>query len=89
MLKTLFVRNLAWAATDDDLHEAFETKASVANARVAFDKETGKTRGYGFVDVEIADQTALEALIAQTDGMEICGRPVNVMESRKPPRSRQ
>lgn len=79
MRKTLYVGNLPWAATDDDLARAFSQYAEVASARVVRDRETGKSRGFGFVEVNAEQaQAAIEAL----NGAQWAGRSLTVNEAQ-------
>ena len=81
----IYVGNLSYDATDDDLREAFESYGTVDTANVIRDHYSGRSRGFGFV--EMPDQTEAEAAIAGLDGQEIVGRPVKVNEARpRPPR---
>ena len=81
----IYVGNLSYDATDDDLREAFENHGMVDTANVIRDHYSGRSRGFGFV--EMPDQTEAEAAIAGLDGQEIAGRPVKVNEARpRPPR---
>ncbi|KAL8048302.1 hypothetical protein ABFX02_07G055200 [Erythranthe guttata] len=72
----LFVGNLSWTVTSEMLTQAFQEYGYVAGARVLYDGETGKSRGYGFVcyDTEAEMETALKAL----DGVELEGRALRV-----------
>lgn len=77
--KTLFVGNLPWSATDDDLSQVFSQHARVISARIVTDRETGRSRGFGFVEVEDdGAQTAVDAL----NGYMLGGRPITVNEAR-------
>ncbi|MFZ5827465.1 MAG: RNA recognition motif domain-containing protein [Bacillota bacterium] len=79
MAKTLYVGNLPWAATDDDLMRAFSQYGEVTSARVVYDRETGKSRGFGFVEMGDADaQAAADAL----NGAEWAGRMLTVNEAQ-------
>ena len=81
----IYVGNLSYDATDDDLREAFESYGTVDTANVIRDHYSGRSRGFGFV--EMPDQAEAEAAIAGLDGQEIVGRPVKVNEARpRPPR---
>lgn len=82
MAKVLYVGNLPWAATDEDLARAFGQYAEVASARVVRDRETGKSRGFGFVEVR-DDQ--VQAAIQALNGAEWAGRALTVNEAQ--PRS--
>jgi RNA recognition motif-containing protein len=81
----IYVGNLSYDATDDHLREAFEGYGTVDTANVIRDQYSGRSRGFGFV--EMPDQTEAGAAIAGLDGQEIAGRPVKVNEARpRPPR---
>lgn len=84
MTKTLYFGNLPWAATSEDLTNAVSQYAEVISSRIATDRETGRSRGFGFVEVP-ADkaQTVIDAL----NGAEWGGRPLTVNEAR--PREEQ
>ncbi|HWH68663.1 MAG TPA: hypothetical protein VNT26_04725 [Candidatus Sulfotelmatobacter sp.] len=79
MTKTLYFGNLPWAASDADLTNAVAPLAEVISARIAVDRETGRSRGFGFVEVP-ADKA--EAVIAQLNGAMWGGRPLTVNEAR-------
>ena len=57
-MKSIFVGNLPWSATDAELTEKFSQFGNVISARIVNDRETGKSRGFGFVDMEDADAAA-------------------------------
>ena len=81
---TLYVGNLPWSLTEDELAEAFTSVAQVQAARIITDRETGRSRGFGFVDLNDEDAaTAIQAM----DGYELKGRKLIVNEAR--PRARQ
>lgn len=78
---SIFVGNLPWACTDSDLSELFSQYGEVKRAKIVVDRETNRSRGFGFVDMEEADaQKAIEAWNGQMYG----GRPltVNLAQSR-------
>lgn len=80
-MKKLFVGGLAWATGDDGLRAAFEQYGEVSDARVITDRETGRSRGFGFVTFENpadADRAAEEM-----DGSELDGRRIAVNEARE------
>ncbi|MGE5675856.1 MAG: RNA recognition motif domain-containing protein [Mycobacterium leprae] len=79
MTKTLYFGNLPWAVTNEDLTNAVAQHAEVISARIATDRETGRSRGFGFVEVP-AD--AADAVIAALNGAEWEGRPLTVNEAR-------
>lgn len=77
--KTLYVGNLPWATTEDDLSQAFSAHANVKSCRIITDRETGRSRGFGFV--EVADEDA-ERAIAAMNGTVFGGREIIVNEAR-------
>ena len=85
----IYVGNLSYQATDDDLRKAFEVFGQVTSARVIRDKETGRAKGFGFV--EMASEEDGKKAIDGANGKEIAGRPVRVNEARpreeRPPRN--
>ncbi|MEX1281019.1 MAG: RNA-binding protein [Acidimicrobiia bacterium] len=75
----LFVGNLPFTTTDAELHRMFEPYGTVDSARVITDRETGRSRGFGFVEMpDEAANAAIEAL----DGSDIGGRNITVNEAR-------
>jgi cold-inducible RNA-binding protein len=79
----LFVGGLSWGTNDDTLMTAFSQAGTVKSAKVIMDKETGKSRGFGFV--EMGSDEEAQAAIKMFDGQEIDGRKVGVNVAR--PRS--
>ena len=77
-MKKLYVGNLAWGVTDDDLQNMFAEYGSVASAVVITDRETGRSRGFGFVELEDGADQAIEAL----NGQDMQGRPLRVNEAQ-------
>ncbi len=75
----LYVGNLSWGVDDDSLKDFFETYGEVTDARVITDRETGRSRGFGFV--EMPDEAARNA-IAQGDGVELDGRALKINEAK-------
>lgn len=79
MTKTLYFGNLPWAATNEDLSQAVSQYCEVLSARIATDRETGRSRGFGFVEVPAdAAQTVIDAL----NGADWGGRPLTVNEAK-------
>jgi RNA recognition motif-containing protein len=75
----LFVGNLPFSTTDAELHRMFEAYGTVDSARVITDRETGRSRGFGFVEMpDEAANAAIEAL----DGSDVGGRNIKVNEAR-------
>jgi len=79
MSKKLFVGGLAWATNDDGLRQAFEAYGEVTDAKVINDRETGRSRGFGFVT--FADAAAGETAMAEMDGKPLDGRTIRVNEA--------
>ena len=79
MAKTLYFGNLSWSATNEDLSEAVSKHAEVISARIATDRESGRSRGFGFV--EVAEDKA-QAVIDAMNGMEWDGRALTVNEAK-------
>jgi len=79
MAKKLYVGGLAWATTDDSLRDAFSKAGTVVSASVITDRMTGKSRGFGFVEMEDADS---QKAIEMWDGKELDGRRLRVNEAR-------
>ncbi|HLN61847.1 MAG TPA: RNA-binding protein [Symbiobacteriaceae bacterium] len=79
MTKTLYFGNLPWAATNEDLEKAVSQYTECISARIATDRETGRSRGFGFVEVPAdAAQSVIDAL----NGAEWGGRPLTVNEAK-------
>jgi RNA recognition motif-containing protein len=76
----LYVGNLSFRVTSEDLQEHFATAGAVESANVVYDRETGRSRGFGFV--EMADDDAATAAIAQFNGSDYDGRNMVVNEAR-------
>jgi RNA recognition motif-containing protein len=82
LIKTLYVGNLPWSLTQEELLEAFEPHGQIQSARIIMDKETGRSRGFGFV--EIAAEDAERAIEAMNGGL-VGGRPLIVNEAQTKP----
>ncbi|MCB1275695.1 RNA-binding protein [Prosthecobacter sp.] len=84
----LYVSNLSYAMTDEELQGEFAAFGNVSSARVVKDRESGRSRGFGFVEMQVESEalTAINAL----NGKEVGGRPLRVVEARpkedRPPR---
>ena len=85
MAKKLFVGNLSWNISDERLLEAFAQFGEVTEAKVITDRDTGRSRGFGFVT--FADEEAGDKAISAMNGAELDGRPlrVNVAHDRRGP----
>ena len=80
MATKLFVGSLAYAVTDDMLEEFFKQAGNVTSAKVIIDRDTGRSKGFGFVEME-SDEEA-KAAIDQLNGKELEGREIAVNEAR-------
>ncbi len=78
MSKNLYVGNLSFNTTTDDLRQAFESYGTVTSASVITDRETGRSRGFGFVEMTTGADEAIEAL----NGADLQGRTITVNEAR-------
>lgn len=87
MTKSLYVGNLPWSATEDDVRDLFAPYGEVTSVKLVSDRETGRARGFGFVEMDDAEaQAAIEAL----DNHNFGGRTLRVNEAKprapRPPR---
>jgi RNA recognition motif-containing protein len=80
MAKKLFVGNLSYSVTSESLEELFKQFGEVVSAAVISDRETGRSKGFGFV--EMADDAAADAAIKALDGNDHDGRNLTVNEAR-------
>lgn len=80
MAKKLYVGNLAFSVTDDELMQAFTSFGNIASARVVMDRMTGRSKGFGFVEME--DDGQADEAINKMNGQTIGGRPVRVSEAK-------
>ena len=83
MENKLFVGNIPWDATDEDLNKLFAEHGEVTAARIVTDKFSGRSRGFGFVEMATAE--GAQAAISALDGQDFMGRPlvVNVSKPRE------
>ena len=81
MSKKLFVGGLSWGTTDDGLRTAFEAFGEVSDAKVITDRDTGRSRGFGFVTFR--SEEAAETAINEMNGSALDGRTLNVNEARE------
>ena len=82
-MKKLYVGNLPWSTTDRDLEDQFASYGKVLSARVITDRETGRSRGFGFV--EMGDDDGKTA-IAELNGNDFGGRQLKINEANERPR---
>ena len=83
MSQKLFIGGLSWDTNDDSLRSAFEAYGEVRDASVVLDRETGRSRGFGFVS--FTDPKAAENAMAEMDGRELDGRAVRVNVANERP----
>ena len=76
----IYVGNLSFDTTEQDLRQAFEAFGQVTSTNIIIDKTTGRSKGFGFVEMSAKEQA--QAAIAGINGKEIGGRGVNVNEAR-------
>lgn len=76
----IYVGNLSFNTTDEDLQQAFSSHGSVDSARVITDRETGRSRGFGFV--EMTNQGEAQAAITALNGTDLQGRTISANEAR-------
>lgn len=80
MATKLFVGSLSYQATDDDLQAAFAAYGKVLSAKVIMDRDTGRSKGFAFIEME--DDAAAQTAIKEMNGKEIAGRAIVVNEAR-------
>lgn len=80
MATRLFVGSLSWNTTDDQLKDFFATAGNVVSANVIFDRETNRSKGFGFVDMSTDEEA--KAAVEQLNGKELDGRAIVVNEAR-------
>ncbi|MGH9719000.1 MAG: RNA recognition motif domain-containing protein [Bryobacteraceae bacterium] len=79
-MKNIFVGNLSFGATEDSIRSLFEAYGTVDKVSLVTDRETGRARGFGFVEMSVNDEA--ERAIAALNGRELDGRTLNVNEAR-------
>lgn len=81
MSKKIYVGNLPWATTSSDLEAIFQEYGDVTSAEVIMDRETGRSRGFGFV--QMPSNEAADAAMNALNGKDMSGRPLVVNEARE------
>jgi len=79
----IYCGNLAYGMTSDDLRRAFEAYGEVSSANVIMDRDTGRSKGFGFV--EMPNEAEAQAAIDALNGQDMQGRPVRINEARPRP----
>ena len=82
-MKNIFVGNLNFNTSEDELRQMFEAHGQVDRVSIMTDRETGRSRGFGFVEMANAEEA--ERAIAALNGMQLGGRTLNVNEARPKP----
>jgi RNA recognition motif-containing protein len=80
MGKKLYVGNLSYGVTDSDLSKLFEPHGTVESAQVIMDRDTGRSKGFGFVEMKTEQEA--QAAIAALNGQDMGGRALTVNEAR-------
>jgi RNA recognition motif-containing protein len=80
-MKKLFVGGLSWNTLDDGLREAFARFGEITEAKVIMDRETGRSRGFGFVS--FTDEEAAKAAISEMNDTDLDGRTIRVNEAEE------
>ena len=83
-MKKIYVGNLPWSASEDDLNELFSSFGTVHSAAVVSDRDTGRSRGFGFVEMDDADA---DKAIAAVNGRDLGGRALRVNQAQDKRRS--
>ncbi len=79
MVKTLYVGNIPWSTKEDDLKEFFSEFGEVIECRIITERATGRSRGYGFVEV---NEEQMDEIMEKTNGIELDGRKLVVNEAK-------
>jgi RNA recognition motif-containing protein len=82
-VKKIYVGNLPWSTTDEELDQLFASFGTVHSAAVIKDRETGRSRGFGFVEM---DDGEADSAIADMNGKDLGSRPLRVNEANERPR---
>jgi RNA recognition motif-containing protein len=85
-MKRLYVGNLSFESTEDDVRNAFSAFGEVSSVHMVTDRDTGRPRGFGFV--EMADSDAADQAIENLNGTQLSGRALTVNEARPRPERR-
>jgi len=81
MATKLFIGNLSYKSADEDLRSLFAEVGTVVSASVIMDRDTGRSRGFGFVEMNTKEEA--DAAVAKFQGYELQGRAINVSEARE------
>lgn len=78
-MRTLYVGNLPWTTTAEDLEQVFGQYGEVLSSRIITDRQTGRSRGFGFVEVKDED---MDSMVSALNGTELGGRVLTVNEAK-------
>lgn len=84
MSQKLFIGGLSWDTDDNGLRDAFHAFGEITEAKVVMDRDTGRSRGFGFLS--FADAASAKKAISEMDGRDIDGRAIRVSEANDRPR---
>jgi RNA recognition motif-containing protein len=84
-MMNIYVGNLSYGMSEDELRQAFAAHGEVSSVKILMDRETGRSRGFGFV--EMPNKAEAETAIAQLNGKDLGGRALRINEAR--PRERR
>jgi RNA recognition motif-containing protein len=76
----IYVGNLSYGMSEDELRDAFSAFGEVSSVKILMDRETGRSRGFGFV--EMPNKSEAETAIAQLNGKDVGGRALRINEAR-------
>lgn len=76
----IYVGNLSYGMSEDELRDAFGAFGQVSSVKILMDRETGRSRGFGFV--EMPNSNEAETAISQLNGKDVGGRPLRINEAR-------
>jgi RNA recognition motif-containing protein len=79
-MKRIYVGNLPWSADDNSLRDVFSAVGTVHSSSVITDRDTGRSRGFGFIEMDDSDA---DKAIEQLNGQDMDGRPLRVNEARE------
>jgi RNA recognition motif-containing protein len=82
-VKKIYVGNLPWSTTDQELRDMFSAHGAVHSATVVMDRETGRSRGFGFVEM---DANSAKEAISRLNGKEVGSRQLRVNEAQERPK---
>jgi nucleolin len=84
MSNKLYVGNISWGMNEDSLNEAFSSFGEVKSVKIITDRDTGRSKGFGFVEMSNADEA--QTVISNLDGKDMDGRPLKVNVAQDKPR---